>query len=98
MNMSLTAHSSLRMFVAGAFAAATAACASAPPPPAAAAAPPSQAFQQASSSPGAAEAQGNDDGVVFVSQDRKDPSTHEDTTPVTSLHADQQTARPAPKN
>jgi hypothetical protein len=98
MNMSLTTHSSLRMFVAGAFAVATAACASAPPPPAAAVAPPSQAFQQASSSPGAAEAQGSDDGVVFVSQDRKDPSTHQDSAPATSLHADPQTARPAPKN
>jgi len=95
MNMSLTAHSSLRMLVAGAFAVATAACASAPTPPPAAAAPPSQAFQQAAS-PGAAEAQGADDGVVFVSQDRKDPSTHQDSAPATSLHAESQTARPAP--
>jgi hypothetical protein len=97
MNMSLTTHSSLRMLVAGAFAVATAACASAPTPPPVAAAPPSQAFQQASS-PGAAEAQGTDDGVVFVSQDRKDPATHQDSAPATSLHADQQAARPSPKN
>jgi hypothetical protein len=95
MNMSLTTHSSLRILAAGVFAVASAACASQPTPPPPAVAP-TQAFQQAAS-PGAAEAQG-DDGVVFVSQDRKDPSTHEDTTPVTSLHADQQTARPTPKN
>jgi hypothetical protein len=96
MNMSLTTHSSLRMLVAGAFAVASAACASAPTPPPAAAAPPSQAFAQASS-PGAAEAQG-DDGVVFVEQDRKEPTTHQDSGPVTGLHADTQTARPNPKN
>jgi hypothetical protein len=93
MNMSLTTHSSLRMLVAGAFAVASAACASAPPPPAAAAAPPPNAFAQAAS-PGAAEAQG-DDGVVFVDQGRKDPTTHQDSAPATGLHADSQTTRPA---
>jgi hypothetical protein len=91
MNMSLTTHSSLRLLMAGAFAVASAACASAPTPPPAAAAPPSNAFAQAAS-PGAAEAQG-DDGVVFVDQGRKDPTTHTDT-PATGLHADTQTARP----
>lgn len=96
MNMSLTTHSSLRMLLAGVFAVASAACASQPTPPPVAAAPPSQAFQQAAS-PGAAEAQG-DDGVVFVEQDHKEPTTHEDSTPVTSLHADQQATRPAPKD
>ena len=95
--MSLAAHSSLRLLLAGAFAVASAACASQPPPPPVAAAPPSQAFAQAASSPGAAEAQGAD-GVVFVDQDRKEPTTHEDSTPVTGLHADTQTARPTPKN
>ena len=107
MNMSLTAHSSpssvrsvrsVRFVLAGVFAVASAACASAPTPPPVAAAPPSQAFQQASSA-GAAETQAPDDGVVFVDQDRKDPSTtHEDSAPATSLHADPQTARPNPKN
>ncbi len=94
--MSLAAHSSLRLLLAAALAVASAACASQPPPPAAAA-PPSQAFAQAASSPGAAEAQG-DDGVVFVDQDRKEPTTHEDSAPATGLHADTQTARPTPKN
>jgi hypothetical protein len=86
----------LRALLTGLFAVASAACASAPTPPPVAAAPPSQAFQQASS-PGAAEAQG-DDGVVFVDQERKEPTTHLDSTPVTGLHADSKTTRPSPKN
>ncbi len=72
----------------------TAAFAAQPTPPPVAAAPPSRAFEQAST-PGVAEAQGPDDGVVFVDQERKDPKlNHEDSTPVTSLHAESGTARP----
>lgn len=96
--MSLFSHpslSTLRLSLAG-LALSTAACAAQPTPPPAAAAPPSQAFQQAST-PGAAEAQGPDD-VIFVEQDRKEPTTHQDQTPVTSLHSDSQTTRPQPKN
>jgi hypothetical protein len=92
-----SARSILPALVAG-LALGTAACASQPPPPAAAATPPSEAFQRAAASPGAAESQGADDDIVFVDQQRKDPATHEDATPVTSLHADPQTARPTPHN
>jgi hypothetical protein len=89
MNMSLFSHSSLLLIIS-ALAIGSAACASQPPPPPAAA-PPTQAFQQASS-PGAAEQQG--DGIVFVDQDRKEPTTHEDGAPATGLKADTRTARP----
>lgn len=89
--MSLFSHSSLLLIsFCAPLAIGSAGCAS-QPPPAAAAAPPSQAFQQASS-PGAAEQQG--DGVVFVDQDRKEPTTHQDGAPVTGLKADTHTARP----
>lgn len=98
--MSLIARSCLRLTFAGATAL-LAACASQPTPPPVAAAPPSQAFQQAST-PGVTARQGDngdngdngDDGVVFVEQDHKSPTVHGDDTPVTSLHADEQTARP----
>ena len=93
--MSLTSHSSLLLAVASALALSAAACASAPTPPPAAAAPPSQAFQQASSV-GVTEQQPTDD-VVFVPQEHKEMTTHEDATPVTPLRADPQTARPTPK-
>lgn len=102
MNMSQGSYSSLlrlrslvNLALVG-LAMATAACAAQPTPPPVAAAPPSQAFQQASS-PGAAEAQADDD-VVFVDREHKEPTTHQDATPVTSLHADQPTARPVPHN
>ncbi len=90
--MSLNSHSSLRFVFAAALAISAAACASATPPPAAPAAPPAQAFQQASS-PGATEMQAPEEGVVFVSQEHKTMPTHEDDTPVTSLHADVQATR-----
>ena len=86
-------HTSLRLLLAVAAASGAVACASAPTPPPVAVTPPSHAFQMASS-PGVAEQQGTDD-VVFVEQSHKDPATHDDAVPATSLHAESGTARPA---
>lgn len=90
--MSLKSHSFLLPVMAGLFAMSAVACAASPTPPPAPAAPPTQAFQQASS--GATEMQGSDDGIVFVEQERKEPKTHQDDAPITSVKADSKTARP----
>jgi hypothetical protein len=103
MHMSLSSHHahtflrSLTLVAGIGLSVTTAACASSPtPPPAAAAQPPSSAFDQAAGK-GATNAQPpGDDGVVFVDQDHKDPTTHSDDTPVTPLQATTQTARPKP--
>jgi len=56
--------------------------------------PPSNAFDQAAGK-GATNAQPpSDDGVVFVEQEHKEPTTHGDDSPATPLQANPQTARP----
>jgi hypothetical protein len=91
MNMSHSStRSSLRILALAATAALTLGafgCASQPTPPPVAAAPPSQAFQQAAG--GVTAPQGApEDGVQFVEQERKEPSTHDNDAPATGLHAD----------
>jgi hypothetical protein len=70
------------------------ACASQPTPaPAAPSAPPAAAFQQASGGVTAPQAS-PDDSVVFVEQEHKEPTTHEDSAPATSLKADPSAGTP----
>jgi len=100
MHMSLSSHHahtflrSLTVLAALGLSVTTAACASSPTPPPAMAEPPSNAFDQAAGK-GATNAQPpSEDGVVFVEQEHKEPTTHGDEAPATPLQANPQTARP----
>lgn len=101
MHMSLSSHHahtflrSLTALVAIGLSVTTAACASSPTPPPVVAEPPSNAFDQAAGK-GATNAQPPSDDVVFVDQDHKDPSTHGDDQPATSMQRNTQTSRPKP--
>jgi hypothetical protein len=103
--MSLSSHHAhtflrpLTLLVAIGLSVTTAACASSPTPPPVAAEPTSNAFDQAAGK-GATNVQPpSEDGVVFVEQEHKEPTTHGDEgAPATPLQANPQTARPNPKH
>jgi len=74
----------------GLLALAPAACASQTTPPAAS--PATEAGQ--STGPGVTEQQAPQDGIVFVDREHKDPTTHEDTSPVTKVTPNASAGKP----